>query len=409
MRLLFISNLYDHYARGGAEVVVKRSIEAARAAGHEVALLTARPWRDGGRLRAEVSHDHGFATYSLYPANLFFYGDDHKHSYAMRALWHLLDIGNRPVARQVRLVLNEFKPDAVITHNLMGLGYAIPAEIARAGIRHVHVLHDIQLAVRRGVMLHGQEHRFDTDGLFARAYQACTRRQFGSPDLVLAPSQFLLKFYEHLNFFPDSRRLVLRNPIDVRFFHTTPTKADQFRVLFVGQLVEHKGVRLLQRVWDRFQANHPGQVRCIVVGDGTERSKLEHWVKQGQDRQFLGRVPNESLPAVYAQSDLLVLPTLTYENAPTVVYESLASGVPVCVSDIGGSAEPVQDGVNGFVVPPGDETALLAALETAFARRDEWSTLRLAAKKAVQGQDDQTYINSLLNLINEKATPRNET
>lgn len=402
MRLLFISNLYELYARGGAEVVVKRSIEVARAAGHDIALLTARPWRDGGRLRVEMSHDHGFATYSLYPANLYFYGDDYKHSYAMRALWHVLDIGNRPVARQVRRVLNEFKPDVVITHNLMGLGFAIPAEIRRAGIQHVHVLHDIQLAVRSGVMLHGQQHRFDTDGLLARAYQACTRRQFGSPDLVLAPSQFLLKFYEHLNFFPDSRRLVLRNPIDARFFQTKPTTANHFRVLFVGQLVEHKGIRLLQRVCDRFQANHPGLVHCTVVGDGPERAHLEQWAKQGKDRQLLGRVPNESLPAVYAQSDLLILPTLTYENAPTVVYEALASGVPVCVNDIGGSAEPVQDGVNGFVVPAGDETAMLAALETAFARRYEWPILRLAAKKAVQGQDDQSYINSLLKLINEK-------
>ncbi len=45
---------------------------------------------------------------------------------------------------------------------------------------------------------------------------------------------------------------------------------------------------------------------------------------------------------------------------------------------------------------------MLAALETAFERRHEWPILRLAAKKAVQGQDDQSYINSLLKLIIEK-------
>lgn len=399
MRLLFISNLYEPYARGGAEVVVKRSIEAARAAGHEVALITARPWRGGGRLTIQESREQGFPIFSLYPANLFFYGDDSKHQYGTRALWHLRDIGNRHVAKQVRRVLQNFKPDVVITHNLMGLGYAIPAEIRRASIRHVHVLHDIQLAVRSGVMLHGQEHRFDTDGILARAYQSITRRLFASPDLVLAPSQFLLKFYEHLGYFPNSRRLVLRNPINARFFEAQPNTSDMFRVIFVGQLVAHKGIRLLRQVWERFEANHRGAVQLTLVGDGQERQVIESWVKQGGNRQFVGRVANEELPAVYAQQDLLVLPTLTYENAPTVVYEALASGVPVCVSAIGGTAEPVQEGKNGFVVPPGDATALLAALETAYATRAQLSEMRLAAKKAVLEQDDQTYIKRLLALI----------
>ncbi len=78
--------------------------------------------------------------------------------------------------------------------------------------------------------------------------------------------------------------------------------------------------------------------------------------------EFLGRFDNRRVGALLAEIDVLVVPSLWWENSPLTISEAFLAGVPVVVSDIGGMAEMVQEGVNGFRVPPGDSDALAAAI-----------------------------------------------
>ena len=398
MRLLFISNLYEPYARGGAEVIVKRSIQAAQADGHEVALLTARSWRGGGRLslRDELAVETGLRTFSFYPLNLFFYGDDYRWPLLARLPWHVLDQCNYHSAWLVRKALQIYKPDAVITHNLMGLGFTIPAEIRRAGCKHVHVLHDIQLAVRRGLMIYGHEHGLAVDGFVARAYQAAVRRQFGSPDVVISPSTYLLDFYEQLGYFSASKRVVLRNPVDESFYTIPTTDAVDsgltrpMKLIYVGQLVEHKGLRVLMDAYTKLQKQQPGHYTLTIVGDGVMKPELARFAASHDGVYMLGRVANTDLPALYAKQDALVLPTITYENSPSVVFEALAAGIPVCVSEIGGAAEAVQYGKNGSVFKPGDADDLVRVLQ-AMAAPGHISALKKQARPSVAGLARKMY------------------
>lgn len=394
MRILFVSNLYEPYSRGGAEVVVKRSIEAAKALGHEVTLLTARPWRSGARFGVKKTLEQGVTVYSYYPGNFFFYADDYLWPFFARLLWHAADVLNYHTARIMRSVLRQAAPDLVITHNLIGLGYTIPKQIRQARLHHIHVLHDIQLAVRSGIMLAGQEHRWDSDGLPARLYQALVRRQFASPDLVVSPSQFLLDFYNKLGYFPKSRKHVLQNPIDSRFYGIKREPSfGPFRLLFVGQLVRHKGIDVLKEAFDAVSLADPGKYTLDIVGDGPMFADVREWAKDRKDVQLHGRLPNERLAERYASADLLLMPTLTYENSPSVVFEALASGTPVAVSTIGGAAEAVQDGKNGFTVAPKDARAWIAAIKSAAAAGNH---LRLGAGKSVEGLDSASYMRRLL-------------
>lgn len=393
MRILFISNLYEPYARGGAEVVVKRSIEAARAAGHDVALLTARPWRSGARFSARESEEHGLKICSFYPFNLFFYADDYRWPLPLRLLWHVLDQFNHHTAVITRHWLQRYKPDLVITHNLMGLGYTIPQEIRRAGIKHVHVLHDIQLAVRSGLLLAGQEHSWQSDGFAARLYQKAVRKQFGSPTMVVSPSHYLLSFYEQLGYFTHSKKVVLRNPVDQRFYGVARPQRESgpLRLLYVGQLAEHKGISVLLKAFAACEELHPGKQTLTIVGDGVLRAKVDRFAAQYRERvRVLGKQKNESLPELYAAHDLLLLPTLTYENSPSVIFESLASGIPVCVNAIGGSAEAIEDGVNGFVLKPGDVLSLQQTIERCYDRT-LLTGIQAQTRKSVAGLSASEY------------------
>ena len=142
-----------------------------------------------------------------------------------------------------------------------------------------------------------------------------------------------------------------------------------FTVLFVGRLVERKGVShlvdavslLLPRV----------DVRLVIVGDGPERARIEGRIQEkGLDGRVAvrGRVSEAELQDAYAAADAFVLPAVVDRRGDTeglgvVLLEAMNHRVPVIASAIGGITDIVEDGVSGLLVPPGDAAALAAALE----------------------------------------------
>lgn len=392
MQIVLITNLYEPYNRGGAEVIVKRTARELVAQGHHVTIITAQPWDGFSSLRPSKEQVEGIEIIRFYPLNLFFYAHDHKWPVAIRAIWHAFDLVNIHSAFTIKRQLKELNPDLVITHNLMGLGYAIPHVIKRSKVKHIHVLHDIQLAVRSGVMKKGQEQSWFVIGAFAKLYQAIVRSLFGSPDEVVSPSSFLLKFYEDLGYFSASKKRVLRNPVDERFFNKSEEKKshDIAQFGYVGQLVEHKGVKMLQKALRVISGSN---FALSVVGDGPMKCEVEEWASNDEKMTYLGRIPNDELPRFYQKQDAVIVPTETYENSPTVVYEALASGTPVIVSKIGGAAELITDHENGYTFEPGDTNDLAKKIKLMIQSHHELSK---NCHSVVQSYTASNYIKELL-------------
>jgi glycosyltransferase involved in cell wall biosynthesis len=131
------------------------------------------------------------------------------------------------------------------------------------------------------------------------------------------------------------------------------------RLLFVGRLVYYKGLHVLidaARQW-------PGTV--WIAGDGPLESELRaRAASAGARVEFLGRVTDEELPALYQAADAFVLPSIAKtETFGVVQVEAMAAGLPVVSTALPTGVPWVnQHGVTGLVVPPGDATALAAAL-----------------------------------------------
>lgn len=143
---------------------------------------------------------------------------------------------------------------------------------------------------------------------------------------------------------------------------------EPFEILFVGRLVERKGVHLLL---DAVAALPPGRpLRLRVVGDGPERGALEARAKRLgiADRvEFEGFVSDKELAECFALCDAFVLPAVVDAKGDTeglgvVLLEAMSYGKPVVGSDIGGIVDIVRDGRNGLLVPPGDSRALADAI-----------------------------------------------
>jgi glycosyltransferase involved in cell wall biosynthesis len=134
------------------------------------------------------------------------------------------------------------------------------------------------------------------------------------------------------------------------------------RFLFVGQLIERKGV---VELLDAFAGLPDGEL--YVAGDGPLRPLVEQAVESGRVN-YVGHVDRAALQRLYANSDVLVLPS-RYEVWGLVINEALEHGLPVVATGAVGAVDDlVVDDVNGYVTRTGD----VAELRDAMARIADW-------------------------------------
>lgn len=144
-------------------------------------------------------------------------------------------------------------------------------------------------------------------------------------------------------------------------------------LLSAGRLEENKGFHVLVQALAALRA-HGGRLadrdwRWVLAGDGPYRSQLERAVDAADLRphvRFAGRVADRDLHAWYEAADLFVHPTL-YEGSSLVTLEAMAHRRAVVATAAGGLPDKVRGGVNGWLVPPGDPSALAGALSGALS------------------------------------------
>ncbi len=131
---------------------------------------------------------------------------------------------------------------------------------------------------------------------------------------------------------------VIYNGVDTKFFDDDKKKHKGVKVVFVGRLIEEKGVR------DLVAAVKGLNVELSIVGSGPLLGKLPHCV---------GEKSQKEIREILSKSDILVNPSYG-EGLPTSVLEAGAMGLAVIATDVGGTSEIIDNGKNGFLVHPGN-------------------------------------------------------
>jgi glycosyltransferase involved in cell wall biosynthesis len=144
-----------------------------------------------------------------------------------------------------------------------------------------------------------------------------------------------------------------------------PRSGSDTRFLFIGRLIERKGLDVLLHAFERFSG---GEI--WIAGDGPQAAAAEAAAAADPRIRVLGHVDGPDLPALYADADALIVPSL-YEPWGLVVHEGLGNGLPVIASDqVAAADDLVEPGVNGYVVPAGSAEALAGAMRELAA----WTT-----------------------------------
>jgi len=356
MKICLINHLFEPYARGGAEKVVAFMIKNYQEAGHEVFLITTK--HRGARLRpteASASHKN-----KIYYINSEFY-NLHKKPISLRLIWHLKNLFDFKKFNACQKILNEEKPDLVITHNLIGLGFMLAQAIKLSGAKHHHFLHDLQLLHPSGLMFFGKENIINTP--LARLYQKITRHLIGEPDLVISPSKWLLREHQNKKFFLGSKTeitslkeiLSLNNGDGFAGENSDrpDNQANHKILLFAGQLEEHKGINFLIEAFKKLALPN---LRLKIAGSGNAETRVLKLIDDDNRIQFLGHLKKESLEEELKKADFLIVPSLCYENSPAIIIEAKNFGLKIIASNLGGIPEIIEP--TDILFNPGDEQDL---------------------------------------------------
>lgn len=173
----------------------------------------------------------------------------------------------------------------------------------------------------------------------------------------------------------------------------------KFTFLFVGRIVKDKGINELIAAFQSISATHP-EARLLLVG----RYENDLDPISSETRQIIDTNANiiptgpqygDDLLAHYAASDCFVFPSYR-EGFPNTVLEAGAMGLPCIVTDINGSREIIQQGINGVIIPSKDTAALEQAMIDILNNTEKRTAMSQNARPLIMSRFEKSYVQQCL-------------
>lgn len=201
-------------------------------------------------------------------------------------------------------------------------------------------------------------------------------------DELIANSEAVLRDTEaHERFLPRRRGVVYNGVEPTDYPAAQPGRAGQLRIVSVGALSPRKGQEFAIEALALLPPGLDAKLR--LVGAGPDESALRRLAAERRVEarvEFLGN--QEDPRPELAAADLFLLPS-RQEGFSNSLLESMASGLPVVATDVGGNAEALVDGQGGRIVPPGDPAAIAAAIQELAEHRSRLAAMGAANRERV--------------------------
>ena len=233
------------------------------------------------------------------------------------------------------------------------------------------------------------------DFFLRRAY---TQRFLELVDLFIAPSRFLAERYIAWGI-PAARMTVLENVIADAATPAPPPRAPDppaservLRVGFFGQISFLKGIQVLFDAAAMLEDEGVANVVVNIHGDHSgqpaefQAEFLASLAKAGRNVRFHGPYDNQRVDALMRACDVVAVPSVWWENSPVVIQEAKRNRIPVICSDIGGMAEKVRPGLDGWHIPVGSAPELAALLRGLAAAPERLAAMRATIRPPAPSQ-----------------------
>ena len=361
LRVLVVGHMHPRVARGGAEIAAYQMYATLRE------MPDVQAWfagASGGKVVAPL----GTWVFQPFGPDEFVLGDS--------AYDHWSHTSQAPyLGKEFRALLAELKPDIVHFHHFANIGVEAFLHVRQAApqARIVLTLHEfLAICNHFGQMVRRPSLEFchrasprdcarcfpdrTENDFFLR--QVYLQRFLGLVDHFIAPSRFLADRYIDWGLEAD-RVSVIENgqPAAPGPAAAPPPRNPSTLVVgFFGQLSVLKGVGVLLDAVEELTRDPPKlrRIRIEIHGDASNqppelREKVEARLKEGSAMvSFRGAYDNDQVHRLMQQCHAVLVPSIWWENSPLVIQEAFSARRPVICSDIGGMAEKVRDGLDGF-------------------------------------------------------------
>jgi glycosyltransferase involved in cell wall biosynthesis len=317
---------------------------------------------------------------SVFDDNTFIFKSFKKHP----VLRYLTYFFNPSAIILLRKVLKNFQPDVVHINNF--LNYASPSIlIPLKRVPTVVTAHEYKLICPRGNL------EYHTGYYFNSKCKSCVGwLRFWPEKLKYA---FLRKFIKNIDYFiaPSEfmRDLLTKsgyNPVSTIYNGITPlpySRINNFRcILYVGNLLKIKGVDNFLKSAAILLKKFP-DMRFNIAGGGPEKEKLSNLADSlgiKSSVTFLGHVQNSAIKELYHNNTVVVCPSITPENLPTVIIEAMFTGRVVVASDIGGIPELINNNETGYLVKTNDYKQIADVVENLITNTDRLQDISVKAR-----------------------------
>ncbi|MFL6548524.1 MAG: glycosyltransferase [Povalibacter sp.] len=254
------------------------------------------------------------------------------------------------------------------------------------------------LRAHRPLVLHAHGACFDEfyNGLPGLLQQQ-VRKVFARADCFLVLSSQWRDFYTRSCGLPAGRVVVLCNPTTVPKTVSSRAGRSIVQFLFLGRIGARKGAFDLLHAFAALPEQIQSRARLVFAGDGDVEALRAEAAVLGDRVEVNGWIDSARRNAMLEASDVFVLPSYA-EGVPMAMLESMAYGLPVITTAVGGIPDLVRDQAQGLIVQPGDVQQITDALRTLI--EDESLRLKLgrAARDKAQECDVTQYSAHLTNI-----------
>ena len=407
LRILICSSFFPPHYLGGAELIAYKQAKLLRQMGHDVRVFSGRlggHWFRPHRVKQENGVLQvtrvSLSAQDISGTSWDFNSPDIRHAFCR--------------------MLDDFTPDVVHFHNIVGLSIGMLDECYRRRVPTVMTLHDYWGICFKNTLLKNNGTICKQGGLVCLDCREMLvgRLPLPSPvrnahillalrqvDRLLTPSRYVAAQYA-ANGIPHDKITVIQNGIDAENFAPGQRNTAELTLGFIGHLGKHKGLDVLLHALSLMDAS---RVRLLVVGTGEDAEWLQTFChERGLDPYvtFYGHVENRRIATIYQQIDVLVVPSVWPENSPVTITEAMASGIPVIASDVGGISELVEDGVTGYLIPLRDSLAIAERIGRFLARPELLKAMGERALAKIQAYPMQQQVERIVEVYRQVIAQR---
>jgi glycosyltransferase involved in cell wall biosynthesis len=397
--VLTLSHAHPRLSKGGAESAAYMLHEGlgARLGPSKAWFMGGRSGGGADRLGARISQPFGPGEFVYDASNFTWFNFANRDAEFPRAMQELLD---------------EVDPHIVHFHHYALYGVEVLAGVKRNAPhrRVVLTLHEfLAICNHFGQMVTSGDLNLCHDASFAhcnRCFPEIAPSDFflrktyvqsfmSAVDAFVSPSRFLAERYIAWGL-PSERVHVIENAVTPPQAAPTPLDADPARPLrigFFGQISKLKGIHVLLDAAEALMQAERRDILFEVHGDNRNQPPefqadfAKRRAAAGANVRFCGPYDASRVDGLMREVDAVLMPSVWWENSPVVIQEALRNRRPVICSDIGGMAEKVTPGVNGFHFPVGSAFGLMNLLERLADDRSVLAGLSAAMPPPTQAKD----------------------